>query len=517
MRLFLTVLFSCALYAQTTQLDVWELQKDALKERASTGYVYAASIPELNSDDQIYEILLPSYIGISAVFVDDSLIYTNSSIGVETRVLRLTFTVSQISKKRIKIISQTPTSNIAVKVLAQTQLKSYNAAERNNSYVNQQLVKIGIFSMLAVLAIALFIGFHRDLSYVFLFLFSCSELFEFMFSYRMYSGGIYVGLYAYLYEIFVGLNLLHGLFLSLFLIFHFKLRRMKQVVLGCLLLHAVTLFFGESTNIYGNLIYALGISYFALTDAKRRAMPIIIGLVLFLVLASLDHASFVPFGFSFGVLAFLVCLIISIGYTIAEQNEKLVETANLLAQSEAKLLRQSIQPHFIMNTLLSTISWIKKEPDTAIRQIEVLADEFSSINDIADKKRISIDRELEICQNYLELMSIRKDVSYTLSCKNVEHNLEIPPLIFHTLIENGLTHSFNEKRDGHFEIEYQLIENKHVFFVRNNGASPTKDVSDEGLGFSYIRKRLQSEYSDNWTLGYGFQNGMWVVKIEFSQ
>ncbi len=513
---FISITFLLCQESQNLTLDNWMIERDSLSHTENTTQTYRTNFLSPTFNETIVGLYLPAYTGVSSVKLNDTTIYSSLTSHISTHSLVLPISTASFRQNNSLQIRSTGKQTDVLHALKRSKVSVYSPYFAQ-AFTEQLLVKMGIFLMLIVVSIAMFLGFSKDVSYIFLLLFACSELTEFYLSYRMYVGGIPIWIYSYLRELYTFLNLLHGLFLTLFLIFHLKIKPAKYVILACLALHGFTFFLGEGVNIYGNLCYALLITVYAWRTNRAISTVIIVGLLLFLLFAGLAHIELIRYGFSLGVLMFIISVIISIGYTIALKNEQLNLAQTQLAQSEAKLLRQSIQPHFILNTLLSIIAWIKKEPNTAIRQIEALAEEFSGIHDIADKKLIPLSKEIELCENYLELMSIRKDKSYSLKLLNLDLNKHIPPLIFHTLIENGLTHSSDKQKSSVFELEYQSDDQNDVYFIRNDGAKPSNGNINEGIGFAYIRQRLQECFPDRWSLNYQFINSFWSVRIDIKK
>ncbi|MCB0294650.1 MAG: histidine kinase, partial [Calditrichaeota bacterium] len=149
-----------------------------------------------------------------------------------------------------------------------------------------------------------------------------------------------------------------------------------------------------------------------------------------------------------GIVFFIFCVMLSISRQIKQQNQQ-HEVAKLRsARLETELLKKHIQPHFLMNTLLSIISWIREDPPTAIKLIQSLAEEFRMINQISSQTEIPLSDEVALCRTHLTLMGYRQDVQYALEAQNLPGEEKIPPMIFHTLIENGLTHAYRSGENG---------------------------------------------------------------------
>ena len=168
---------------------------------------------------------------------------------------------------------------------------------------------------------------------------------------------------------------------------------------------------------------------------------------------------------------FLVALMGSVTVKMREQFRAL-DTLRLRSQRlEAELLKKSIQPHFIMNTLLSIKSFLGRDTSKAEKLIEALAGEFRLINRIASKLEIPLQDELKLCRHHLELMGFRRGACYSLQIDGDPGAFSIPPMILHTLIENGLTHAFKPRENGIFRFVCKREEHKIVFRLENDGSN----------------------------------------------
>ena len=172
-----------------------------------------------------------------------------------------------------------------------------------------------------------------------------------------------------------------------------------------------------------------------------------------------------------------------------------------------------------MNTLASIRSLAKRRPEDAERLINALAAEFRIINAVASEREIGIRQEIELCEQHLQVMGYRWEARYTFIKENIDNSLTVPPLIFHTLIENGLTHAFNPKENGTFRLSVKKENNCVEYTLQNDGSlleaigkSPQKEV-EEGTGIKYVKTRLEERYPGQWQLGYGLVDSHWEVVI----
>jgi LytS/YehU family sensor histidine kinase len=90
-----------------------------------------------------------------------------------------------------------------------------------------------------------------------------------------------------------------------------------------------------------------------------------------------------------------------------------------------------------LNSINATIIWLDEDPANAKKLLSALSDELHYILKLSNKKTISISEEIQICKRYLEIMSLRKDVKFSLRTEGIIGKELIPPVALHTLVENG--------------------------------------------------------------------------------
>jgi sensor histidine kinase YesM len=218
---------------------------------------------------------------------------------------------------------------------------------------------------------------------------------------------------------------------------------------------------------------------------------------------------------------FLVMLMGSVTLKLREHFQALDALRFRSERLEAELLKKSIQPHFIMNTLLSIKSYLGIDSARAERLIEALAEEFRLINRISKQGEIPLAEELNLCRLHLELMGYRRDARYELVTAGDCQGFSIPPMVLHTLVENGLTHAFKPKESGTFRFSCARQGRTSVYLMENDGANLGERLADagsqqaeEGLGLRYVRARLEEAYPGKWRLDYGLRQGAWTVRID---
>ncbi len=307
----------------------------------------------------------------------------------------------------------------------------------------------------------------------------------------------------------------------------------KKVFLGMLLLTTVFLQYNYHYNFdwvaaYHDIvmwIFSLLIVLYASLERKKGALTALLAIVFccltlfytfnwgFKYVKAYDIILFACF--------FIVVLAMLYVLTIKRREERLAYEESLVVSERLKneLLKKNIKPHFIMNTLTSLIDWIEEEPKEGVKFIHSLASEFEVLNEMADNKQVSIGQEIKLCKSHLQVMSYRKEINYIWEAYGIEERETIPPAIIHTIIENGLTHSFpGEAGSITFRLTFTKEKGYKEYLVETIGQNRKREKKSNrvGTGLKYIKARLQESYPNQWELNSGETPIGWETSIKIN-
>ncbi|MDD5606993.1 MAG: histidine kinase [Ignavibacterium sp.] len=290
------------------------------------------------------------------------------------------------------------------------------------------------------------------------------------------------------------------LFTVLFPTFFIYLFSFPKKIIGVIV--AITLiiflFFTNIGNLFDImtltvLIISSIITIWALHRRREESVIIFIGII----------AAWAAYYFNFAFAGLATTMVICTSFSIARQfarNEKAEREAQFKsARLENELLKKNINPHFVLNTLTSIIAWLRKDSASAIKLIEALAEEFRMINQVSALKLIPITQEIDLCKAHLKIMSYRKGADYNLETMDIDEKDLIPPMIVHTLVENGITHGYEKKIEGTFKLQSIKNLQSTKYILTNDGDFITEDTKGStGFGAKYIKSRLEESYPGKW-------------------
>ena len=172
------------------------------------------------------------------------------------------------------------------------------------------------------------------------------------------------------------------------------------------------------------------------------------------------------------------------------------------ARLEIELLKKNVEPHFLLNSINAVMVWLAEDPRNAARLLQALADELRILLSLSSRPTITVGEEINLCRTHLELMSLRHDKSFALEATQLVDEELLPPLIFHTIIENGLSHGFQDREVGMFRISRLEVDGRIQYTLENDG-SREHGVEGTGLGLRYVRTRLEEAFPKRWKLEDG--------------
>ena len=200
---------------------------------------------------------------------------------------------------------------------------------------------------------------------------------------------------------------------------------------------------------------------------------------------------------------------------------------------ELQMIQEQIKPHFLYNVLEMINSMIRcSMTQNALSAVESLAS-FYRISLSRGSDIISVDREIQVTENYLSLQKMRyiEFMDYILAFSPRIRNYIIPKLTLQPLIENSIYHGIKEKGDKGIVCVSGYIDDGRVIlevFDTGTGIPPEKldelrrmvdsNVSEpeNHFGLVSVIRRLNIHYNDQASLKIESKYGEYTcVTISF--
>ncbi|MBL7888294.1 MAG: sensor histidine kinase [Bacteroidia bacterium] len=186
-------------------------------------------------------------------------------------------------------------------------------------------------------------------------------------------------------------------------------------------------------------------------------------------------------------------------------NFKLKQAAQKLRlekqEAELNYLKSQTNPHFLFNTLNNIYSLSRDKSDLAPESILRLSKILRFMLYETSGEFISVEQEMEIISDYIELEKMRYDDTFRINFKHEVEDLKqpLPPLLLITLVENAFKHGVSETSNKPFvDINVSINKQQLLFVIKNSTENfdGEKNVK-ENIGLSNLRRQLELLYKEN--------------------
>ena len=173
-------------------------------------------------------------------------------------------------------------------------------------------------------------------------------------------------------------------------------------------------------------------------------------------------------------------------------------------KTELALLRHQVSPHFFMNTLNNIHALVDINTETAKDAIIRLSTLMRYLLYDTSHGHTSLKKEIEFIESYISLMKLRfsKKVNVTVEIPDQIPDLQIPPMLYNSIIENAFKHGVSYQHDSFVSFKLEVKE-KQLYCEVKNSKHKNKvslEQSHSGIGMSNIKKSLELLFEQNYTL-----------------
>lgn len=172
-------------------------------------------------------------------------------------------------------------------------------------------------------------------------------------------------------------------------------------------------------------------------------------------------------------------------------------------QTQIRLLKAQINPHFYMNMLNNIHALIEVNPDKAQQMVMDLSALMRYMLYDSDRPSIPLAQEVKFLRDYINIMRQRlpekhlKLITDFASGKDLTA-VSIPPLLYLVFVENAFKHGVSYRNESFIDISLQRNHDNIVFHCVNsrhqNGSSST--TTQGGIGLENVKKRISLIYGE---------------------
>jgi len=198
----------------------------------------------------------------------------------------------------------------------------------------------------------------------------------------------------------------------------------------------------------------------------------------------------------------------------------LLEKENI--QTELRLLKQQIDPHFFFNTLNNLYALCRKKSEQAPEVVLQLAELMQYVVYRGQEPSVLIDEDISYINDYINLQSIRlrNKISLKTEVNIDDKQTVISPLLLIILVENAFKHGIElATQDCYLHIEITVKGQQLKFICTNSieqegglGQESNKPVV-EGIGLANLKRRLALIYPNSYQLSLTKQVNKFTAQL----
>ncbi len=193
------------------------------------------------------------------------------------------------------------------------------------------------------------------------------------------------------------------------------------------------------------------------------------------------------------------------------------------ALRDLELFRMLLQPHFLFNSLNNLYALSIKQSDQTSDAIAGLSGLLSKVVNCSRKEYITLQEEVELIEDYLDLERIWLGEAGFLMDYQVKGNAQeflLPPLVLYTFVENCFKHGVRKCRGERWvTIRIEVRHGMLRFLARNSVPECDEEPGEgmrsanSGLGITAARKLLEQKCSKGYRLSCGRKEKVYETEL----
>lgn len=186
-------------------------------------------------------------------------------------------------------------------------------------------------------------------------------------------------------------------------------------------------------------------------------------------------------------------------------------------ETELKMLRSQIHPHFLFNTLNNIYALSLQKSDQAPDAILKLSELLDYLIYHGENEQAPLIKEIELIEHYIELEKLRYGdrLQASFEKKGDPHEAMIAPVLLLPFVENAFKHGISQSRDKVWLKILLEISNRTVIFHIENSKplTSTKKSIPGGIGLENLKRRLKILYENRYTLDIHDKMDIYIVHL----
>jgi two-component system, LytTR family, sensor kinase len=219
--------------------------------------------------------------------------------------------------------------------------------------------------------------------------------------------------------------------------------------------------------------------------------------------------------FIYGLVILTYYLFMSLN-NLAEKNAREARLESLVKETELKMLRSQINPHFLFNSLNSISSLTITDPEKARIMVVRLSEFMRYALSSKDEQPVTLQSELDNIHLYLDIEKVRfgNKIITEESVNDECRSILIPVMLLQPLYENAVKHGVYESVEAvKISTRAKLINGYLEIVISNNFDPQSAPLKGTGTGLNNVSRRLELFYGNRGSVITKKENGIFTVQI----
>lgn len=228
----------------------------------------------------------------------------------------------------------------------------------------------------------------------------------------------------------------------------------------------------------------------------------------------IDHIVAVIFGEIY-VISFVTAIKFVVEWFMEKKKNE--ELAKLQLNTELKYLRTQIQPHFFFNTLNNLYALTLQKSDNAPRLVLKLSEMMQYVLYEVDGSKASLLNEINHINNFIDIERLRfgERVDFEMNITGNIEDVEIPPLLYLTFIENCFKHGLKDNDKIKITMNFLVNRKGYLEFNLSNNFKPDTNVdAKQGIGIANTERRLSLLFHSDYVLKTKMEDDMYHLFLK---
>jgi two-component system, LytTR family, sensor kinase len=225
-----------------------------------------------------------------------------------------------------------------------------------------------------------------------------------------------------------------------------------------------------------------------------------------------------PYRIGLGVVIYIIIMLICFLFVslinLSEKNAREAKLETLVKETELKMLRSQINPHFLFNSLNSISSLTVTDPDRARDMVIRLSEFMRYALTKKDEQLVSLKSEFDNLRLYLDIEKVR----FGNKLSTEEHiddevlTTKLPVMLLQPLYENAVKHGVYESTEN-----VKIVTSASIYdgllkvVISNNFETGFSSAKGTGTGLSNVSRRLELIYGTRASLRTEKKDGIFTV------